>query len=199
MIELIGIVAENGAKLIIDHIVDLGLDAGISGIKKRFNQRKLKKALKEYVTSQVEYNETVTLDQEIDYQGIVDYINDNFIDSVESQIFEVNSERRAQARENIINAAIAYSHAKTDAEKKYVTSFICNCIEIYRRFFLKNISENEYILAADVVDSINEHSNENVDELRSSINFLKNATALLTLRLQSKMEPTNSIFNMQNL
>ena len=174
MIELIGTAAVVGAKVIIDHIVELGFDAGASGIKKKYDQYKLKKALESYVNSQTKYNETATLDQKIDYQGLVDFIKDHFLEKVKVRIYDIRPKKRGLAREDIVNAAVSFSHAESEEARKRVTSFVYNCLDIYRKFFHRRISAEDYILAADIVDAVNEHTDEKVEGLQ---NALTNATA----------------------
>lgn len=188
MIELIGTAAVAGATVIIDHIVELGFDAGVIGIKKKYDQHKLKKALKDYVTSQTKYNEVAALDQEIDYQGIVDFIKSHFLDKVKRRIYEVNPKKRGQAREDIVNSAINYSHAETDASRKNVASFVCSCLDIYRTFYHKHISAKDYIQAADVVDSVNENTDVNASKILDKVNEIQNSLSNATAYSLERVE-----------
>ena len=82
MLEIVNAIASN----LFDGIVGLGIDAGKNGIKKEFDQYKLKKALREFVEHNSQIRNADSFDEEIDYEGLVKYIRSNFLDEVPERI-----------------------------------------------------------------------------------------------------------------
>ncbi len=95
-----------------EYLAELALDAGKNRFKDKIDEQKLKSALINYIENQQKYNEVCTLAEEIDFQGLVEYIEQNFLDAVNDRIFAPSRKDRGQARSSIIAAAIAYSKAK---------------------------------------------------------------------------------------
>lgn len=63
---------------------------------------------------------------------------------------------RRKAHEEIISKAVAYSKASTTESKKRVSRLIAISLEIVRQFFKKKIAVSDYLLAAEIVDAVNE-------------------------------------------
>ena len=68
---------------ILDFIVELGLDAGLKYFKNRLNTNKLKDSLRQYIKNQEAYNELSSLEEEIDFQGLADFIETSFMEKVD--------------------------------------------------------------------------------------------------------------------
>lgn len=97
-----------------------------------------------------------SLDAEIDYAGLIEYIRDNFLDEVSVRIYDFDSKKRGQARSDIVSHAISYCHAETEAARDRVAGFVCDCLDIYKDFFKKNIPNEVYVIASEAVDAVNE-------------------------------------------
>ena len=76
---------------------------------------------------QREYEEFCTLAEEIDFQGLLEYIDDKFLDLINKRLFSLNKKERGMAREKIINGAIEWSKANTKQARFRVIKFIDNC------------------------------------------------------------------------
>ncbi len=139
---------------ILNHIVDLGFDAGVEKFKERIDENKLKSILREYIERQRKYNAVSSLAEEIDFQGLAEYIEQHMMDDVATRVFDPDRGKRAQARTDIISAAVQYSGAETRAAKRRVTKCINQCLDIVFDFYRKKFKQKEYLLAAEVVDAI---------------------------------------------
>lgn len=166
---MLGIVSTVSLNLF-DYIVGLGFDAGKDGIKKKFDQRKLKKALKEYVQHNLQIRDADSLDAEIDYTGLIEYIRDNFLDEVSVRIYDFDPKKRGHARSDIVSHAIIYCHAETEAARGRVTDFVCGCLDIYKNFYKNIIPSEVYLIASEVIDMVNDHTDDTADELSERIN-----------------------------
>lgn len=155
--------------LVGDYIVGLGLDAARQHMESKIDEHKLKCALKEYIESEIKYNDFCTMAEECDFQGIVEYITQELLADVENRFFAVSVDDRRKAHEEIISKAVAYSKASTTESKKRVSRLIEISLEIVRQFFKKKIAVSDYLLAADIVDAVNEKIVPAVESSTSAI------------------------------
>ena len=133
---------------------------------------------------QREYEEFCTLAEEIDFQGLLEYIDDKFLDLINKRLFSLNKKERGMAREKIINGAIEWSKANTKQARFRVIKFIDNCLEIIRGFYKSKISKKEYLIASESVAAVcdaikqsTESSNQVIiDKIESAKNDLQNAS-----------------------
>ena len=75
--------------LVGDYIAGLGLDAAKYYMGARIDQRRLKSALKQYIEKERQYNEICTLSEELDFQGVIDYITEDMLDELKTRFFSV--------------------------------------------------------------------------------------------------------------
>lgn len=170
--------------LVGDYIAGLGLDAAKQHMESKIDEHKLKCALKEYIESERKYNDICTMAEECDFQGLVEYITQELLDDVENRFFAVRANDRRKAHEEIISKAVAYSKATTTESKKCVSRLIAMSLEIVRQFFKKKIATSDYLLAAEIVDAVNE---EIVPAVESSTSAIQHTV------LESKEELSNQL------
>lgn len=152
-----------------EYIASLGLEAGKNWIKNKFNEKKLSADLKSYIEKQQKYNELCTLKEEIDFQGLIDYIQENLLEDAGTRFLDPNQKKRKRAREDIIAAAVEYSKAETSDAKKRVATCISICLDIIRNFYRSKFAKKDYLLADEIVDAVAEIVNETVQESKDDI------------------------------
>ena len=121
-----------------EYVAGLGLDVAKNKIKKKINEEKLRSSLTTFIERQKNYNEMCTLAEEIDFQGLVEYIRNDLISAAGTRIFDPSPKRRGQARMEIVNAAVSFSKANTDKAKYRVSKCISICLDIIRQFYEVN-------------------------------------------------------------
>lgn len=147
---------------ILDFIVELGLDAGLKYFKNRLNTNKLKDSLRQYIINQEAYNELSSLEEEIDFQGLAAFIETTFMEKVDECIFSVSIEQRSEARKTLIDAAVAYSKAETKEAKQRVTKCVTDILAILHSFYANDVPREDYLIAAEIVDAVNENTEKHV-------------------------------------
>ena len=170
--------------LVGEYIAGLGLDAAKQYMESKIDEHKLKCALKEYIESERKYNDICTMAEECDFQGLVEYITQELLDDVENRFFAVSANDRRKAHEEIISKAVVYSKASTTESKKRVSRLIAISLEIVRQFFKKKIAASDYLLAAEIVDAVNEKI---APVVKSSTSVMQNTV------LDSKKELSNQL------
>lgn len=68
--------------------------------------------------------------EEIDFQGLVEYIDQNLLDTVSVRIFAPKKKDRGQARDSIVADAITHANANTIQAKSRVTRCVSDCLDI---------------------------------------------------------------------
>lgn len=130
-------------------------------------------ALVDYIKRQRKYNDLVTLAEEIDFQGLIEYICTELLLDVECRIFNPSRRKRGEARQHIIDLACNKAQAQTDEAKRRVSKFISICLDIIRDFYSKEIDKKDYILAEKVMDAISEISDENTQKIITAVDNCK--------------------------
>lgn len=155
--------------LVGEYLAGLGLDAAKQHMGSKIDEHKLKCALKEYIKSQRKYNDICTMAEECDFQGLVEYITQELLDDIEQRFFSVSKDARRKAHEEIISKAVIYSKASADEAKKRVSRLVAASLEIIHQFFKKRISVSDYLVAAEIVDAVDENTTQAVKSAASDI------------------------------
>lgn len=151
-------------KTVADYVAGLGFDACKDRIKGRMDETKLKSALIAYIERQRKYNDICTIAEEIDFQGLAEYISSSLIDDTVTRVFDPNKKKRATARQSVIDRAVAYSKADTEERKKRVGTLVAVCLDIVHDFYKSQFTPKEYLLAAEIVDAVSEAVTDAVSE-----------------------------------
>ena len=151
------------------YVTDLGLDIGNDLIKGKYDEKKLRESLISYIEQQKKYYEVCSLAEEIDFQGLIEYIHNNLLDDVKKRISCLSSKERQIARQSVIDSAVAFSQADTPESKYRVAKSIAICLDIVSNFYRKKIDAQYYILASEVIDAVNENTKQTVDKAKEEI------------------------------
>lgn len=152
-------------EIVSEYLAGLGLDVIKDSATERIDEVKLKSRLRSFIEQHRKYNEVCTLVEEYDFQGIVEYISDNLLEVAKIRFRSTNSKERGRARQEIIDAAVSYSEASTEEAKKQVGRLIGCSLDIVGEFFKEKIPLQYYYLAADMVDSIKENTDERGEKI----------------------------------
>lgn len=144
---------ENVASALADYLTGMGFDAGKDFLVNKKEEKEIRKELKQYIENQRQYNDLCGLAEEIDFDGIIKYIQRNFMDDIRKRLFGTKEERQV-ARKDIISKAIEYSASNTDDAKKKTGKFIADIIDILRNYYRNNIGKGNLLLATEIEDTI---------------------------------------------
>lgn len=100
--------------LIADYVAELVLDVAKEKYKNKIDKKKLKSEFASYIKRQSKYNELCFRTEEIDFQGLVDYIKENLLEDIEMHCFVPNKEKSERFKDYIISTATEYAHAETN-------------------------------------------------------------------------------------
>lgn len=171
--DTIGVLAE--------YIADLACGTAKQKFDGKINETKLKKTICEFAKSQKKYQEAALLCEEIDYQGLYEYISSKYLDLVVNRCFCVNSKQRERAREEIVSAACSYCNAYSDEAQKRVSIIMYNGLDIIRNFYKSEFSIRDYFFAGEIVDSVTESIGEKIESVQSDVEHIKKSIDLLNV------------------
>ena len=144
-----------------EYVAGLGFDVAKECGQGKLDEKKLRSELTSYIERQRKYNEMCSLAEEIDFQGLVEYIQNNLLEQAGVRIFDPNRKKRGQARQEIIDSAVAHSKASTSEAKKRVATCISICLDIIHGFYAEHhLAVRDYLLAEMVVDTVAEEVHE---------------------------------------
>lgn len=150
--------------MIIDYIVGIGLDAVKDKIHDESEEQILRDRLKNFIERQLKINFHCTLEEEIDFGGLSNYIQNDLITDVQSRLFG-NRKERGIARTIIINKSISYSQAHTSLSCKRTTQFVGMAIDILHNFYKSKVNRELKFIAAQIEDAVVEITTAQTEEI----------------------------------
>lgn len=161
---------------IIEHIADIGLTAITDTIKTKKEIADARRKLVDFIQRQKKYNLNCSLQEEIDFQGVSEYICNNLIDDVRTRLFGKRKDR-GLARQLIMNRAAYYAQAKTKLSEQRAKNLVGIAIDILREYYRKKAKPELLLVAAEIEDTIIDELGEKIDSIDKTIQ----ADSLLSL------------------
>lgn len=152
------------ADYLLEELLNIGVGVAKSKTNEKINEHKLKKDLEDYILSKKEYFDLCSIDEEFDFEGLLDYVSNNLIEDMKIRVFSKSRKEREKARNTIINKGLQFSQANTKESKAKVTKLVANCIDIIRDFYKKQLTIKEYFLYSEIVDDVVENLTDKIDE-----------------------------------
>lgn len=179
---------------IVNTLTDLGVNAGKEYLRDKIKKNLLKKKMEDYMEQQSRINETCTSEEEIDFQGLSDYLSSQFIDEAPNWLFESGDKRRV-ARETILSKAYEYSQADTHKRKERVCGIVDGALKIFSDFNKSQMSPEDLLFIAEICEKIRDTSKkENQQQTNEIVDAVKEIfKQMLPVEPQVKIE-YNALF-----
>lgn len=152
------------ADYLLEGLLNIGVSVAKSKTKDKIDEQRLKKDLEDYIISKKKYFDLCSIDEEFDFEGLLDYVVNNLIEDMKIRVFSKSRKEREKARNTIINKGLQFSRANTKESKAKVTKLVANCIDITRDFYKKQITIKEYLLRSETVGDIVENITDKMDK-----------------------------------
>lgn len=143
------------------YLLELGLDVSRDKIKDAVAEREVRKRLESYLERQSEINEVCSRDEELDFQGIVEYIQHDLIEDARLWM-RGSKQERASARERIHSKAITYAQAHTKLSSKRAVKMVDDSMCILRGYYRCRTNSELRFLAAEIEDSVEDAINRSI-------------------------------------
>ena len=152
------------ADYLLEKLLNIGVGVAKSKTNEKIDEHKLKKDLEDYILSKKKYFDLCSIDEEFDFEGLLDYVSNNLIEDMKIRVFSKSRKEREKARNTIINKGLQFSQANTKESKAKVTKLVANCIDIIRDFYKKQLTIKEYFLCSEIVDDVVENLTDKIEE-----------------------------------
>ena len=129
----------------------------------------LRKKLEAYFSRKRIENYDCSLDEEIDFSGLINYVSQELHGKLEKRLFGRTSEKRNQAHQDIINQAIAYSNAQSDEAQKKVKKYISDILDIFYGFYWSKVPQSTQLAVATVVDEMEKLTQKQTDVILAAL------------------------------
>ena len=139
--------------MIREYFIELGINVAKSKIIDIKKQQDIRNRLDAFIDKKLDENYKCTLEEELDFGGLIEYISDSFLDDMEKRLFGNLRERRS-AHKNIVDKAIAYSQSKNALSRKRATKLISDAMCILRDFYRVRRNKELLFVAAEIEDTI---------------------------------------------
>lgn len=157
------------ADYLLEELLNIGVSVAKSKTNEKIDEHKLKKDLEDYILSKKKYFDLCSIDEEFDFEGLLDYVSNNLIEDMKIRVFSKSRKEREKARNTIINKGLQFSQANTKESKAKVTKLVANCIDVIRDFYKKQLTIKDYLLRSEIVDDIVENITDKMDKSRELV------------------------------
>lgn len=156
-----------------EYIVDLACETAIQKFGDKINRERLKHIVDEFVMKQKKFHEVALLNDEIDYQGLFEFIKSGYIDLVIERCFCVNRTQRAGARDELVSRACSYCDANTEEARKRLAQVIYTTIDIIKNFYKTEFNIKDYLVAEEIVDGVIDAMDEKLEPIQHEMGEVK--------------------------
>lgn len=139
--------------MIIDYLVELGLNVIKEFLTERNNIHKAKEKLRTYIEKKQRENEICSLKEELDFEHICQYLYSDLIDDVKYYIC-LHGEDRKRKRRDITNKAVVYASTSTKLSALRAEQMASSAIDILYTFFRDEASQDLLLLFGEVEEYI---------------------------------------------
>lgn len=155
--------------MLVDYIVTLGLDSFKGFIGEKYDAHRMKEAILSYVEKQRNINLNCTLEEEIDFEGVVEYLCNDLHEDIEQRLTGENSEIRGRAHRHIVEMAVAYAQAHTPSQVKRVKKMVSDALNILRSFYNEKLSREQKLLATRIAEDVEQNTAQQLKEHTTTI------------------------------
>lgn len=161
--------------LLIDNIAELGLNVLKGYISDGRKKKEIKNSIQKYIENQSVINEFSDYSEEIDFQGLVDYMSSDLLIEVRNYIFGDFKYGEEEYR-TIINKAYTFSKADNDIKKKRVEKIIKEVLNILYNFYRGEIDSGLLFVSKNIQINI-------IDEIRALKEEINKQQASINIKI----------------
>lgn len=129
-----------GTENIIDGIISILFDSIKSKLSNKHDEKQILSEMREYAFQQFSIVfEHADLTNEIDFIGLLKYINQNLMDKIKLYLFSSDIEKIPHYQEMIIAEAATYASVDDKAKYQVVEKFVCDILSIARQYYVDKL------------------------------------------------------------
>ena len=139
--------------IVVEYLGNIGLEVVRDRIKDSAMETAARDRLRGYLARQSKINEVCTREEEIDFERLANYIQEELIEDVKVRLFG-EPEERARSRDTILSKAISYAQSKTNLSKKRAQKIVEDSIAILQGYYRSKVNRELLFVAAQIEDTV---------------------------------------------
>lgn len=147
----------------ITELIDYVADFGVELIKDKINNEREKKEIRDRLANYIKREQSINFDctseEEIDFGGLIQYIQTNFLDDVQLRIFG-NKEERDRAREDIKTKAIINAKANNSLSQERAIKMVETAVDILYNFYNSEQNKDLRLMVAQIENIVTDQADE---------------------------------------
>ena len=143
----------------VDFAVNLGVEIAKDKITDVSVEKQVRQQLTEYLEKQKKLNESIGLEEEIDFEELYQYITQNMMDDIKKRFWGEKHERR-QARETIIQKACSFASSNTKLSIKRVMKIVSDVTDILSNYYRNKTNKELLFVKGEIEDTVIEQGEE---------------------------------------
>lgn len=167
-LRIVGIIEETIFAKGYDIVLEIGLNTFKEKIKSVNDQRKIREKLESYLSKKLQENWFCTRDEEIDFEGLANYIREDLIDDMKSRLFGEREERNC-ARLRILDKSVVYAQANTKIAKDRVERMVTSLMTMLKDFYRKKVPQEMLLVSGEIVDNLSQYQEEQTRRIIGTI------------------------------
>lgn len=139
--------------VVLESITDIGYDIVKDKVCTAKDEIIVRNRLNDYLVKQQSLNFYCTLEEEIDFQGLSNYIRTDLLKEVKTRFFG-NKKERETARNVILAKSVNYAKAKTTLSQKKVQKMVDTAMDILKNYYRSKVNRELLYLASEIEDTV---------------------------------------------
>lgn len=157
-----------------DAVWGLCTDTITSKIKSTAEQQQINEKLEAYLSRKLKENWFCTREEEIDFEGLANYIRGDLLADVEIRLFGEKQEREL-ARKRILEKAAIYASANTTLSRQRAQKMVSDVVEMLNNFWHTKVPKELRMISGEIVDEVCSHQTEQTERVLSKLDDTKDS------------------------
>jgi len=171
----IGKLEETAMGIMVDHIVELGWNAGKDYLTDKRKEREARERIRVYIERQSMINEISSLAEEIDFEGLTRYMSSDLLQDVQTFLFWSGLDRE-KVKKTIFSKACSYAKADSAVQRERVEKLVNGILEILHGFYREQLNTRELFMIAEMAGTMKSGLQAQTEEILNGVDDIVNTT-----------------------
>ena len=123
-----------------DCITDIGVEVVKDKINSEIEEKQVRDRISSFIESEYAKNISVNREEELDAQGLFEYLQSGFIEEVKERLIESNAKRRGEMHDLIMHKAADYAKANTRLSEQRAKRITSDAMNILREYYKRKVN-----------------------------------------------------------
>jgi hypothetical protein len=165
------------SNVLIGYFAELGLDVVKNKIKSKAERRIVRDRIAAFIEEKRKENFYCTIEEEIDFCGLANYIRTELIEDVKLKFFGTHKERR-DAYDHIMKMTAQYAKSKTHLSYKRAQKIVTEALNILTEYYRPKTNQELRFLSGEIEDFIEEKHQESLEAIQQVSSNIAGSTML---------------------